>query len=147
MNTKASFTLKGYIVAFVLFGAVIGLYAIGVSSVAVEYDAPGIVDSEFQEKYSQFTEYTERIESARISLSDPGGIQLVNIGFGVFQASFAFIELIISSFGLIDEPTKSFTEDFNVPFQIAALIFIAFTSIIVINLITRIYSSVTQGRF
>jgi hypothetical protein len=142
-----TYSLRDYLVAALFFGAVISIFAINVGSFAVEYNSTSIVDDDFTEKYSEFDEYASRVESAKDSLSSEGGLQVLDIGFGIFEASFAFINLVLSSFGLISTPLESFTEDFNLPFQIAGIIFTLLSTVLVVTLITRIYSSVTQGRF
>lgn len=142
-----SFGLRDYFIAFILAGAVIGLFSIATVSVATKYNNPGIIDPDFESKYSKFNDYTSKIETAKDSLSSEGGIQVVNIGFGIFQASYAFFQLILSSFGLIGEPLESFTDDFSVPFQVSAILFTAFSAILILTLIIRIFSSISPGRW
>jgi len=141
MNRKGDYSLRDYLIAFMFFGAVITLFSMMVISGNSVYSDNNIVDEDFESKYSRFNNYTERIESAKDSLSTEGGINVIDIGFGIFQASFAFIGLILSSIGLMSSPLDSFTQDFAIPFQVAGIIFTLFSAVIVITVVIRIINS------
>lgn len=143
MNRKGDYSLRDYLVAFMFFGAIVALYSIMVISGASVYGENDIIDDEFEQKYSRFNNYTQQIESAKDSLSTEGGINVIDIGFGIFQATFAFIGLILSSLGIIGDPLTSFTEDFAIPFQVAGVVFTLFSAVIVITVVIRIINSRT----
>lgn len=147
MNKRGDFSFGQYLLGFLFVGAVISLFALMASSMGTQYNNPNITDQNFTDKYSQFNEYVNKTETIKNALNQKGGIQVVNVGFGIFQASFTFIQLVLSSLGLMGEPVMSFTSDFGIPYQISAIIMVLFTASIAITLIIRIFGTTGPGRW
>lgn len=145
INNKRAYSARDYFIAALFFGGAIALIALMISSAASEYSNTDIVDEEFSAKYDRTAEYATEINNSLTSLqNDPG---LVSTSVAVFKSSFAFIKFLLNTLSLIGEPTSNFVEDFNVPTQVAGILFTLAISIITITIILRILSSITLTKF
>ena len=145
-NKKGEFGLRAYFIAMLFFGAVIIIFSLMVGSLSIEYNNEDIVNDDFTSRYSNFQEYSGRIESIRNTLSSSEGVNIINVGFGVFKATFSFIQLSLSSLGLIGTSAANFTEDFDLPFQIAGILMSVFLGIIIIIIVIKILNSLNPGK-
>lgn len=144
---KKAYTSRDYFIAMLFFGSAIALVALMVGGMATEYESDSIVDENFEEKYSQVEDYTAIIDSSLQAATEEGGLGIVGVTAILFTASFAFINLILSTLGLISLPTVSFVQDFSVPIQVSVIVFATAISIITITIVLRVLSTVTQRKF
>ena len=126
-----------------IFGGVIALGAIMLSSIASEYNNQGIVDEDFSNRYNKIDEFTGEINSSLSALQDdPGIIGTTTI---LFKATYAFINFLLNTLGFISEPTTNFMNDFDMPYQVGSIIFTISLSIITDTIISTISTRLRVG--
>jgi hypothetical protein len=144
LKNKKGFTSTGFYIGMLLLSGVIIFGVISSQSLASEYNNEDILDENFEEKYSRLTEYSEVINQSLQSAKEETG--LVNVVQTIFKSSFAFIEFLLSSLGILSDPAASFTEDFNIPTQVAGAFFTILLGAITIVIVVRVISALTQRK-
>lgn len=136
MNTiKSEWKIRDYIIAGVVLSAVIALAYLMVGSLATEYNAPGIVDPGFSERYDRFNNQTADINRMWDASSDPEGFNLLTASVEIFKGGIAVASLIFGGVTTITDQVKSIAVDFGIPtpiFNIISILLMVTLSILVI---------------
>lgn len=127
INNKKGWVAKDMIIAIIVFTIVIGIAYIMVGSMAVEYSAPGIVDSNFAQHYNKFEELNKSVGSMWGKSTQGQSLDLVGTLLPMLQMTFSIVTLIFDVLnpfdGMIAKTFASFATDFGVPTEISGFLF------------------------
>lgn len=123
MNYKrGEWFARDWIIALLLFSGVLILLFVASTDLAVSYGNSNIVDQTFYTKYNRFQNTTDSISLMFSSTQGSGGLNPLNFGELVLQASFAVLSLILTSVGLFVTQIPGIFIDLNVPSEISTIV-------------------------
>ena len=132
MNKKG-ILIRDWLLALLLFSVVIALFAIGSADLASDYGMSRVIDSDFRDKYDEFSNVTQDVATIQEDLTSDEGLDIIGTVGGIFKVFYTLIGLIFGSFFLVGSQTANFAMDYGVPEVVANLIFpFAITAITII---------------
>lgn len=146
LQNNKGWVARDFIIAMLIFSGGIALYVIMIGSIANDYDNPNVIDTEFSEKFDQFSEDTERAGEMWNATTSEGGLSLVGTADLLFFSTFRVISLVFTSVIAAGQQLASFGEFFGIPTPITAIFMVLIFSILTVSIIFIIISSVRSGR-
>lgn len=140
MMNKKAFTTQDFIIAMLIFSAVIGLLVVVVGSLSSDYDNDNIADEEFAERFDRFDNDTERIGSMWEAVTGEGGLSLVGTVEVIFFSTFRVISLVFLSVVEAGRQLFGFGEYFGLPSAVTGIFFLAIFSALTVLVIFKILS-------
>lgn len=144
MINKKGFTPRQYVVAMLVFGAVIALAYIMIGSMAVEYDAPGIVDANFNEHYNNLNEQTEDVQSMLDASSSTSGFNILGTAEILLSSTFSIINIIFGSLSTLRGQLAHIGTDFGIPSEVSVIVLTALGAILTVFIIFGIVNAVNK---
>lgn len=149
MNNKAqSFNAQQFVIAGLLFTAVIVFFSIGLADLQNNYpNNPNIVNEDFADNYNELTELTNDINTMRNTSLSGEGLSFRGTFDVTFGSFFTVMQLLFGTLNLFGDMYTSVTTDF--PF-VDAFVFNQFMiiifSIITVVLIFLLINAVGRNR-
>jgi hypothetical protein len=112
---RKGFIARDWVIAMLIFGALVAIAALVFSDMAREYDNPGVIDPMFNKSYDTFTSTTADTKTMYESVTTGGGLKVIGTANLMFNAIFTVINLVLSSLALPGTVLKNFMVDFGVP--------------------------------
>jgi hypothetical protein len=149
IRNKKGFLARDWVIAFVLFSAVIALFTLSVVGVANNYGRSDMVDSGFQSRYNKMVSLTNDKNTMLNSVRSGQGLTLAGTFDIAFGATFTVIQLVFSSiisFEMIGANLVSDLAPFIDPSVLVILVNVLITCITV-TIVFVWLSSISRGRF
>ena len=145
IKNKKGWVAQDYVIALILFSAIVGLLYLGVGSIATDYNTPGIVDPSFKENYDEFNNQTATIGAMWNATSSKGSLNLFS-GTDIFlKSTFSVVSLIFGSIGSLTRQVTHIQTDFGVPDVIWGVVSIIFMATITILLIFAVVNALNKA--
>lgn len=147
MIFKKGFNTKDFLIAGLLFTAIIAFYVIGIADLQNNYpESPNIISESFSENYNKLTEQTATVDFMRNTSLSGEGLTFRGAFDVTFGSFFTIMQLVFSTLDLFGNMYVSLTTDF--PFIDSVVLnnfFIIGLSIITIFLIFRLINAVGRN--
>lgn len=143
---KKGWVARDYVIASLIFSAVIALFVVMVGSIANDYDNPNIINPEFSEQFDKFDNDTARIAEMWNATTSEGGLSLVGTADLLFFSTFRVISLVFSSVVATGQQLAGFGTFFGIPTEVSSILMILIFGILTVYIIFIIISSVRSGR-
>ncbi|KKN03017.1 hypothetical protein LCGC14_1111930 [marine sediment metagenome] len=113
MINKKGFTTKDFIIAGLLFTAVISFFVIGIADVQTNYpDNPNIISASFSANYDKLTNQTSSINTMRETALSGEGLSFRGAFDVTFGSFFTVMQLVFSTLTLFGTMYLNLTTDF-----------------------------------
>ncbi len=115
MNKRgaAGFSTQDFIIAGLLFTAVIVFFVIGIADIQNNYpDSPNIISDSFSTNYNKLTDQTSDINTMRETSLSGEGLSFRGAFDVTFGSFFTIIQLVFNTMGLFGDMYTSLTSDF-----------------------------------
>ncbi len=113
MINKKGFTTKDFIIAGLLFTAVISFFVIGIADVQSNYpDNPSIISDSFSANYDKLTNQTASINTMRETALSGEGLSFRGAFDVTFGSFFTVMQLVFSTLTLFGTMYLNLTTDF-----------------------------------
>jgi hypothetical protein len=143
-NKKAVWTLREYVISLLVLSAIISIAYVMVGSLAVTYDTPNIVDSDFSANYDKFSQQTAMMQDIKNATVNGDGLTILNAGDILFKSTIAVVRLIFDSIGTVTLQVLSFGTDFGIPTEIWVIVSILFITILTALVIFAIINALNK---
>ena len=147
MINKKGFTTKDFLIAGLLFTAVISFFVIGIADMQTYYpDNPSIISDSFSEHYDQLTNQTQTIDTMRETSLSGEGLSFRGVFDVTFGSFFTIMQLVFSTLKLFGNMYVNLTLDFPMIDSMVLNNFMLIgLSIITIVLIFRLINAVGRN--
>jgi len=148
MNKKGMYA-RDYIIILILFGAVCIIGSLIVADIAGTesgYGVSGMVDENFKQHYDTLKESTSDIGKMQNATTSEAGTKTISQYTEIFRATFSLISIIFGSLGMTSDTLTHFATDFEIPKEIANIIFSTILGVLTTILIFVIISSVSKSK-
>jgi len=113
MINKKGFATKDFLIAGLLFTAVIIFFSIGLADFQSNYpDNPNIISEDFEQNYNKLTEQTTAINKMRETALSGEGLSFRGTFDVTFGSFFTIMQLVFSTLNLFGDMYVSLTNDF-----------------------------------
>lgn len=113
MINKKGFTTQEFIIAGLLFTAVVVFFVIGIADIQNNYpDAPNIISETFSDNYNSLTEQTTDINTMRNTSLSGEGLSFRGAFDVTFGSFFTIMQLVFGTLTLFGDMYTSLTTDF-----------------------------------
>ena len=115
MNKKggAGFSTQDFIIAGLLFTAVIVFFVIAIADIQNNYpDSPNIISESFSTNYNKLTDQTSDINTMRETSLSGEGLSFRGAFDVTFGSFFTIIQLVFNTMGLFGDMYTNLTSDF-----------------------------------
>ena len=144
---KKGFLWRDFIIAFILFSAVITLFVLFVGGISGEYDAAErIVSPTFSENYDRLTEVTRVVNQSRAESVSDEGLSFLGTLSTIFRSTVTVIRLGFASLTSFGEVGNNLASDFGLELSVISVLLIVGLSIITTILVFVWLSSISRGR-
>lgn len=143
---KKPFLTRDFVMAGVLFSGLIALWVLAIAGISDEYDSTLLVNEGFSENYDRLTEQTQRIETARETSAEGGGLSFIGSFDVAFQSTFTVIQMVFSTLDLFGDITGSFAEDFGLDPTVTKIVFLIALALLTIVIVWTWISSISRGK-
>lgn len=144
MMNKKGFIARDFVLAMLLFSGIIALAALGIASLASDYDNPNVVDEDFQDNFDRFTNETDRASDLFDAATSNEGLSLIGTFDVLFSASFTVISLVFGGVSAVGSQVAGFASYFGIPSTVAKTFFTILLSGLAILMVFIIISSVSR---
>ena len=142
---KGQFLPRDWVMSLILFGGVVLLATLMVSSLAVEYDNTGIIDEDIAEDFGDLTASTNIAKAAFDATNKQGALTITGSFSILFQSAFTIISLIFGSLGIVSSQFTALGTFLGMPSEVSSVIFVILLSLAMVVLVFGIIST-TQRR-
>jgi hypothetical protein len=139
-----AFTLRDWVISLILFGGMIALGFIMITSHATDYDATHIIDSELQSRYNILTNTTDTANSIYESVSQPGGLTVIGSFNILFSSVFIVLQLVLQTITLPATLIGNMMIDLGVPTSVAAVVVPMWLAVITLLIVFAMLSINTR---
>lgn len=147
IKNKKGFLVRDYVIATVLFAAIIGLFSITVVSIANNYGRNDIVNSGFNAKYNKLVELTSSKNKMFNAVRSGQGLTLQGTFDIAFGATFTVIQLVFDSVIMYEQVAANFISDFTFIDSGVLIILFNVGFIIITTILVFVWlSSISRGR-
>ena len=113
MNKKGGFSTQDFIVAGLLFTAVIVFFVIAIADIQTNYpDSPDIISESFSSNYNKLTDQTTDINTMRETSLSGEGLSFRGAFDVTFGSFFTIMQLTFCTISLFGDMYTSLTSDF-----------------------------------
>ncbi len=113
MINKKGFTTQEFVIAGLLFTAVIVFFVIAIADVQNQYpDSPNIISDSFSDNYNQLTSQTQDIDIMRNTSLSGEGLSFRGAFDVTFGSFFTIMQLVFGTITLFGDMYTSLTTDF-----------------------------------
>lgn len=142
MMFKKGLTIKDWVIASVMFGAVFAMGALMIVGYSTDSGIPNnMTDSTLVSHYSSLDSNLNMVNKSIAAINQPGGLTLLS-GFQAFLgATVSIFNLVLGSMGLIPSLFINFASDFGIPSEVTTLFFAVASVIISIIVVFAILNA------
>lgn len=145
---KKAWILRDFVIAGLLFSAIIALFVIAIAGVEQEYPGSNLTSESFSTNYDKLTDIADNVEIGRNISSSGSGFSFLGTFDVVFQSTFTVIQLVFNTLGLFtDGLFQNMAEDFPIlDSTVVRIFFIAGLAIITAWLVFVVVSSISRSK-
>jgi len=144
MNKKGEMSTRDWVVAVLIFGAVISLLYLQVGELERNYDVTNITDEKFNESFNNFEEQRAFADEMWDKTTAKEGLSVTGTLSLLWGSTTGVIQLVFSSVSSIGSQVKEFANYFGVPTVVTGTFFALLTTILFVYIVFRVLSSLTQ---
>jgi len=145
MNKKG-FLARHWIVAFVLFSAVIGLGFLAVKGISNQYGKNEIINENFDDSYNKFEDVSDKVNRMREETTNSSGLSFISGLDVVFTSTAGVIQLTFSTLTLPSEMLNQLVIDMGAPKVVGDILYALPLIIITTMIVYIIVSYVGRGK-
>lgn len=146
IRTKKSFTTRDFVIAGVLFSAIVALFVLAIAGIQDEYDSSLLTNEGFSGNYNKLQEQTEKIETARETAAAGGGLSFVGTFDVAFQSTFTVFQMVYQTLDLFGDVSGSFGEDFGLDPRATKIVFLSGLAILTALIVWQLVGAISRGR-
>ena len=113
IKQKKGFLLRDFVIVGILFGIIIALYIIQVSSVANNYGNTDIISEDFQNHYSKLSDNLNQLDTSFSSVKGTSGLDLIGSFNIAFNSVFTVIVMVWDGIMIYTGMTQNIASDFT----------------------------------
>jgi hypothetical protein len=147
MKSKKGVLLRDFVFAGMYAMGIIAFFVIAVGAMAINYDRPDMIDSQFSDNYNKLNRMTDSIESTRQAVISPGGLSFIGTFSVAFNSIFTAVNLVLTSLDIFGTMSASAMSGY-IPLDatVIKILLGIFLSAGLVVIIFVLLSSVTRGR-
>ena len=147
IKTKKGWIARDFVIAGLLFSAIITFFALYFTSLSLTYGNNNLVSESFSQNYDKLSNIGDKVESMRSSVATGEGLSFIGIFDVAFTATFTVIQLVFSTLSLIATIPAQMIVDFTfIDSIVIADFFILILAIITTTLVFVWISSVSRSK-
>jgi len=146
MINKKGYLTRDFVIAGIFLMGIISLMILMIQGIAVNYDNADLIDKQFADKYNALENVTSPVSTLLKQTTSGGGLSFKGAFDVAFGAAFVAINLIFGTVSLFSNVFVNVLTDFDVPKQIAGIIFIIGFTVVTATLIFVWLSSISRGK-
>ena len=113
INKKAQFSTSTFVIAGILFSAIITFFVIAIADVEQQYPDADLTSESFSENYDKLTQTTKSVEIMRSTASSEEGFTFKGAFDVTFGSFFTVVQLVLATLGLYVTMGSNISADFS----------------------------------
>ncbi len=147
INKKAQFSTSTFVIAGLIFSAIVAFFVIAIAGVGQEYPDADLTSESFSENYDKLTQTADTVEVMRSTTASEEGFTLKGAFDVVFTSFFTIVQLVLATLGLYITMGSNISLDF--PFLSSVVVntfFIVGGAILTTVIVFRIINAVGRNK-
>jgi hypothetical protein len=146
-QSKKGFLLRDFVVTSIIFGLIVALFIIQVTSLASNYGNTEIIDPTFTENYNKLQNNLDQLDVTNQAVQGSGGLNLIGAFDIAFNSVFTAIVMVWQGILLYTGMAFNLSNDFSFIDQQTVYLFVTgIIAILTTYLIFIWLSSVSRGK-